>query len=73
MLPFSEASLLVPDLTIYVYGSSCNSLFFCPNLSGSFFVHFLASYPVLEMPKNKIKMKYATLRPKIINYMNCRQ
>ena len=38
---FAAASLMVPDITIYVNGSSCNYIFFClilaPSLSLSIF------------------------------------
>ena len=66
-----ELSLIVPDYTIPVYGSSFNFLNFGLKLS-SFFVHFLASHPASGMLINrKRKQKSENETQKEKNYMNC--
>ena len=48
-----EVSLIVPDFTIFVYDSSCNSLFFGPIL----LIYSLAFRPALGVPVNRKKNK----------------
>ena len=81
-----EASRLVTDFILFVYGSSCFfkylfcvwqfmhfSLFWSPSLFFSFAVYFFISDPALGMPKNKKrKQRSKNDAAKRDNYMNCR-
>ena len=69
-------SLLVPDFTIFVYGSSCNSSF-SVTFSLLFFLYlqyFLAFHPAPGMPINrKRKQRSKRETAKKENDMNCRK
>ena len=51
----AEASLVVPEFTISVYGSSSNYLFWSQSLFFSFSNYFLAFHPALGMPINRMR------------------
>ena len=68
-----EVSLIVPDFTLSVYGSSCHSLFFrlILILFSSFSSYFLASHSALGMPKNRKRKQRSENEAEFFFCMNC--
>ena len=66
--------LIVPDFTISVYSSSCNSLFLKVFFLFSFFsIYFLAFHSASGKSTSQVNAKGARMTPIIVSYMNCRK
>ena len=71
---FWGESIIVPDFTISVHSSSCNSLLLKVFFLFSFFsIYFLAFHSASGKPTSQVNAKGARMTPIIVSYMNCRK